>query len=426
MPRQRFKMRLDLTAQPVVQCDDCRAVSAAGDLLAVSQLMLDAYRGTIDDDGETLEDAMSEVQKTFASEYGTFWEDCSFLIERDGQALSAILVTLWREAPIISFVMTHPSAKNQGLAALLIKQSINALLARGYTELYLFVTKGNLAAQHLYEKLGFRVVSTGFVAEVNGAQLGYEMAGAGQPLVLLHSGLADSRMWDSQFEAFARQYRVIRYDLRGYGRSTLPPEPFSHRADLAALLGFLEVERAILVGSSLGGQVAIDFTLDHPELVAALVTVGAGISGSEPSDWLRRLWEEIDALAEQGDTAGAVELELRLWVDGPARTPEQVDSGVRELIRQTNSANMAREAEQALAPSQPLDPPALNRLGEIRAPTLVVVGALDIADKLAQADQLAAGIAGAHKVVMPGTAHLPSLEQPERFNRILLAFLNDL
>ncbi len=157
MARTRFKMHLDLTSQPVEQRGDCRAVST-GDLIALSQLMLDAYRGTIDDEGETLEDAISEVQRTFASEYGTFLEDCSFLIERDGQALSATLVTLWHEAPLVAFVMTHPSAKNNGLGAFLLKKSINALLARGYRELYLGVTKGNLPAQHLYEKLSFRIV----------------------------------------------------------------------------------------------------------------------------------------------------------------------------------------------------------------------------------------------------------------------------
>ena len=150
-------MKLVLPQQRVEQHKDCRAVST-GDLIALSQLMLEAYQGTIDDEGETLADAISEVQKTFAREYGTFLEDCSFLIERDGQALACALVTLWHGAPLLAFVMTHPSAKNQGLGAFLISRSVAALRARGYNELYLFVAQGNLPAQHLYEKLGFQVM----------------------------------------------------------------------------------------------------------------------------------------------------------------------------------------------------------------------------------------------------------------------------
>jgi ribosomal protein S18 acetylase RimI-like enzyme len=150
-------MKLVLPRQRVEQRKDCRAVSTC-DLIAISTLMQEAYRGTIDDEGESLEDAITEVQTTFAGEYGTFLEDCSFLIERDGQALACTLVTLWHDAPLLAFVMTHPAAKNQGLGAFLIEKSCAALRSHGYSDLTLFVTKGNLPARHLYEKLGFQVV----------------------------------------------------------------------------------------------------------------------------------------------------------------------------------------------------------------------------------------------------------------------------
>lgn len=150
-------MKLALSRQPVEQREDCRVVST-GDLIAVSQLMVDAYRGTIDDNGETLEEAIKMTQDTFAGGIGPFLKGCSWLIERDGTVLACTLVTMWHGAPLLAEVLTHPSAQNQGLGAFLIKKSCAALHAHGYSDLTLFVTKGNLPAQHLYEKLGFQVV----------------------------------------------------------------------------------------------------------------------------------------------------------------------------------------------------------------------------------------------------------------------------
>lgn len=264
---------------------------------------------------------------------------------------------------------------------------------------------------------------TGF-AEVNGARLSYEVSGEGRPLVLIHAGIADSRMWDAQFTTFAQQYRVIRYDMRGFGRSAMPPGPFAHHEDLHGLLSFLGIESAYLVGVSLGGRVAIDLALTHPELVAALIPAASALDGHRWSDEARRRWAEIGAAVEGGDVARAVELELRMWVNGPTRTPEQVDAAVRERVRTMNAAIFARAADDS--GEQGLEPPAIDRLGEIRAPTLAIAGDRDMPDILAIADRLAAGIAGARKVVMPGVAHLLTMEQPVAFNRIVLDFLRDL
>src|SRR5579859_6499927 len=121
--------------------------------------------------------------------------------------------------------------------------------------------------------------STSGFAQVNGTRLYYEMAGEGYPLVLMHGGIMDNTMWDDQFEAFAQRYRVIRYDLRGFGQSDLPdgPEPFSMSKDLRALLAFLSIDRANLLALSMAGSIAIDFTLDFPALVNALVLVAPGV-----------------------------------------------------------------------------------------------------------------------------------------------------
>jgi 3-oxoadipate enol-lactonase len=496
MAVERLHMKLLLAEQRPEGPWNCRPVTK-DDIPALARLVLDAYRDTIDDEGETLDDALQAMQDVFAGTWrtGRLLESCSFVIEEWGEPLACTLVTWWHEQPLLAYVMTHPTARNRGMARFLIQKSINALLAQGHQELSLFVTKGNLPAQHLYERLGFQATSMVGSADVNGTKLYYEMigagargaaesagtrgspratngsehagtrlpaqagarerpagargaapgavqrsrpqaaprsgpqapaaAGAGHPLVLLHSGLTNCQMWDAQWETFAQHYRVIRCDLRGFGWSGAASGSFSYREDLYQLLRLLGVERTYLVGSSMGGSLAIDFALEHPEMVAALVPVGAGVSGEQPSAFLLERWQEIDAAAEGGDLAWAVELELRLWVDGPGRSPEQVNPVIREQVRQMNTHNFER-SEQEQGQPQPLEPPAITRLGEIHAPTLALVGEYDVPDKLASADRLARSIPGARKVVMPGAAHLPSMEQPEQFNRLVLEFLESL
>lgn len=267
---------------------------------------------------------------------------------------------------------------------------------------------------------------TGF-AEVNGARLYYEVAGTGHPLTLIHAGIADHRMWDDQFAAFATRYRVIRYDLRGFGESSLPPGPFSMVDDLRGLLAALDVERTYLLGCSMGGGIAIDFTLTHPDQVDALIPVGPGLSGFEQAPALSEAWDkvgaEIDATLERDGLDAANELEVRAWVDGPLRTPEQVDSAVRERVRVMNGLALARGPEFDSAQWETLTPPAAGRLGEIAAPTLVIVGGGDQPTVLAAAHAIAAGVAGARLAVMPGLGHVPNMEQPAEFNRLVFDFL---
>lgn len=149
-------MNLVLEEQEVPQ-KDARNISN-NDTHLLGSLMLNAYLDTIDYNGESLEDAVSEIQATINGKYGPFMDKCSFLIERDGKAISASIITWFDEEkkPLLAFSMTHPDFKNQGLGTYLLKKSINALLEEGYRELYLVVTDGNKPALHLYEKLGFK------------------------------------------------------------------------------------------------------------------------------------------------------------------------------------------------------------------------------------------------------------------------------
>ncbi len=257
------------------------------------------------------------------------------------------------------------------------------------------------------------------IAEVNGARLFYEVAGEGPAVVLIHAGIADSRMWDGQFEAFAREFRVIRYDARGYGRSDMPAGPFAHRDDLHGLLRLLGVERAALVGLSMGGSTAIDFTLEHAKMVSSLVPVAAGLGGFQYSESMARADAEEEAAFERGDMEAVYEINLRTWVDGPGRPPDAVDSTIRETVRQ-----MQRDASTSTE-GQPrrLDPPAIGRLAEIAAPTLVIAGDADMPDMLVIADLLASSIGGAQKAIVPGIAHMVNMERSTEFNRLVLEFL---
>ncbi len=258
-------------------------------------------------------------------------------------------------------------------------------------------------------------------APVEGGQLYYEVAGQGDALVLIHAGIADSAMWDAHLAALARSRQVIRFDLRGFGQSPACAGPYSPRADLRALLDHLGVRRATLVGVSLGGALALDFALEYPALVDRLVLVGARPSGAAPSPELLRRWDEINDAEEAGDIARAVELELRLWVDGPRRSPQAVDPEVRERVRVMNTRNFALAVPDA-AP-QPLQPPALGRLSQVDAPTLIVAGAEDVADVVAAADLLEQGIPGSRKVILLNAAHMLPMEHPALFNTVLLDFL---
>jgi pimeloyl-ACP methyl ester carboxylesterase len=270
------------------------------------------------------------------------------------------------------------------------------------------------------------------VAHVNDTELYYDVAGAGHSLTLAHGLLLDRTSWNDQFGAFARQYHVVRYDLRGWGDSAQEQaEPlFSPRQDLLSLLDYLNIHKIYLLGLSGGGTVALDFTLEHPDAVDGLILVASGLSG-----YPLRMTESIQAFIGQyygalqrKDIASAVEATVRFWTDGPRRRPEQVNAQARARITDIATRHIQQHGD-LLAHQRhmlPLEPPAIHRLAEVKAPTLIVVGDLDTPETLEIADMLERGIAGAKKSVIPGTAHHPHMEKPEEFNRIVMNFLYEL
>jgi pimeloyl-ACP methyl ester carboxylesterase len=270
-------------------------------------------------------------------------------------------------------------------------------------------------------------VETGF-ATVNGAKLYYEIAGAGRPLVLLHAGLADSRMWDDQFSAFAEHCRVIRYDLRGFGKSDQPAEPYSHSADLYGLLQALGIRQAALMGVSLGGSTIIDFALQHPEMVEALIPVASGLSGyngaEDPSNTeIEATYAEAENALKAGDIATAAEDITRIWTDGPRRAPDQVNARVRERVKALTTEWLSRPKPHPEPKEVELQHPAISRLKEIQAPMLIIVGDQDVLDILVIADILQKHLARAETLLIPGAAHMVTMEQPEQVNQAVLRLL---
>lgn len=258
------------------------------------------------------------------------------------------------------------------------------------------------------------------------ARLHHEVAGAGPPVVLLHEGICDSRMWDPQWEAFQRSHRVVRVDLRGFGRSPYVAGTYSHPADLIALLEELELGPAALVGVSMGGGVALQVAVARPDLVSALVLVGSGIRGHDWSPEITRAWDEEEAAFERGDLDAAVEVNLRTWVDGPHRSPDQVDPSIRQKVgeMQRRAFELYRDGGDA-AEEEALVPDVGDRLAEISAPTLVLVGELDVPDIQAIAARLQREIPDARGATIPGAAHAPTMERPDEFSDLVLHFLDE-
>lgn len=265
---------------------------------------------------------------------------------------------------------------------------------------------------------------------VEQGQLYYETAGdpAHPALVMIHAGVANLRMWDDQVAQFADRYYCVRYDTRGYGRSQSENTQFSNRTDLLTLLDHLKIDRAILMGCSRGGQIAIDFTLEQPSRVRALILSGAGLGGwadgqNTPEE--DALFGQMEEAYKIGDLDKVDALDLRVWYDGYKRPIEQVDP----VYRAKGAAMIAENRPHTLKHGPdglqaiPLNPPAAYRIDELHVPMLVIVGDLDESYTQQMAAYMAKTIKGATGVVIPGTAHLPNLEFPAIFNRHVEDFL---
>jgi len=259
------------------------------------------------------------------------------------------------------------------------------------------------------------------------AGIAFDDQGAGPPVVLVHAGVADRRMWSDLAAVLAAEHRVIRHDVRGAGETLPPGGPWSHHTDLLALLDELLITRAHMVGASMGAGIAVEAALARPGVVASLVLVapGGALFDGTPASF-RPIWKaEIEAL-DRGDVEGAVEVNLRAWVDGPRRTPDSVDPELRAFVgRMQREAFELPEWDPEVAPEHELSPPAAVRLRELRCPILVVVGDADDPAILEVAERIVAEAPRARLVVLPDAGHMLTLEHPATFQDLLTDFLDE-
>ena len=270
---------------------------------------------------------------------------------------------------------------------------------------------------------------TGEILQVKGGSIHYTKVGDGLPIVLIHAGYLDSRMWDNQVEHFSGEYTVITYDVRGYGQSSVVSSRYSDAEDLELLLDHLKVEKAVLIGVSNGGRISFDFAVEHPDRVTAMVLVDPSIkgyrsSGPEEDD----LWsdfnlksEKQNALIGEGKFREAAAMDVDIWM--PVLTGK-----MREKIR-----DIAMENARIYSPdSDPFElqispePPAFTRLNVLKMPILMVVGDHDLPGMIALARRVHEMIPHSRMITIKGADHVPSLSKPDEFTRIVQDFLKNI
>jgi pimeloyl-ACP methyl ester carboxylesterase len=268
--------------------------------------------------------------------------------------------------------------------------------------------------------------TSGFV-NIDQAKIYYEMAGKGMPLLMIHAGVADSRQWNNEFAEFSQNYHVIRYDMRGYGKSEPVDGEFSHLSDLVSLLNALEIhEPLVVMGCSMGGGLAMDFALMHPPRVKALIMVDAGPGGLELDVAAPSKFADAEKAFEAGDLDRVAEIEAQIWFDGMGRRPEQVNQAMRKLLYEMDRLALSHEVKLLGKRLSNMDAPAVDRLKDLDIPVLIIVGSHDTAYMVAAAQYMEEKIKFARKVVIEDAAHLPNMDQPQQFQGIVKDFLMSL
>ncbi|QOR68313.1 alpha/beta hydrolase [Cytobacillus suaedae] len=268
------------------------------------------------------------------------------------------------------------------------------------------------------------VIESG-VANINEASIYYEIVGNGKPLLLIHGLPIDSRMWDGQFEELSKQYKVIRFDLPGYGKSGAHDNDFSFVEDLKGLLDYLHIETVSIIGLSIGGQIGIDFSLDYPEKVESIVLVSNGIIGwTDFSTERKQFNEKINLSYQEGNLEKTIELMCNGWVMGPNRNQDMVSKDVVNLFSEMVKETYAKEAKgkgRMLFPEKK----AIERVEEIKIPTLLVTSEYDFPEFRKIAIFLHEKIEDSKITMIPGTAHMLNMEKPKEFNETVLDFLSE-
>lgn len=270
-----------------------------------------------------------------------------------------------------------------------------------------------------FDQIGTPPPRSGF-AEVDNGRLYYEIAGSGPPVVLLHAFALDTRMWDDQYALLAREYRVVRYDARGFGRSSVPAPgtQYSHVDDFLALTRHLEVHRPHVVGVSMGARFALDIVVSQPDAVRSLVFIDGVIGGWDWSKAWLESYAPIVQAGRRGDIAAAKAAFLAHPIFAPAREKPEVAARLRQMVHDYSGWHFTH-----VDPERRLDPPALARLGRVRSSTLAIVGDRDLPDFQRMAAEIERQVANARRLGVAGAGHLSNMEAPEVVNTALRSFL---
>ncbi len=263
-------------------------------------------------------------------------------------------------------------------------------------------------------------------AQINGTKIHYELRGEGTAVTFIHAGINNLHMWDDQMEAFTAVHQTLRYDFRGWGATPSPVGQFQDHDDLYHLLRHLGIKRTIIVGCSDGGKIGINFTLAHPEMVIALVLVGPGLDGyTWTAEGFAEKEELMSVAYKAEDMDKAAEMQTQIWVDGLDRPSEQVNGDVRQRAYEMilHTLKLGDGAGERLE----MEPPAIERLAEIQVPVRILVGEYDMPDIHAICELLEEKLPHTkERTIIRNSAHLPNMERPSIFNKIILGFLEKL
>lgn len=254
-------------------------------------------------------------------------------------------------------------------------------------------------------------------------EIHFEQHGSGRDVVLLHAGVADHKMWVPQMDLLTRNWRVTNYDMRGYGRTSLPAGSYAHHRDLVELMDHLDLPSAILIGASMGGEAAINLALEYPDRVVGLILVGPALEGYEFVDGeTLAIWEKFEQAQGVGDTESAIDLQMQLWLAGLNRRLDDIEPAIIDRVRQWTRPTLDINCGEEI----PIDPPAIDRLDSITVPTRIIIGEHDVPDMHAIAKLLCERINDCTMKVISNAGHLPSVEKPNEFNLALAMYLDEM
>lgn len=268
-------------------------------------------------------------------------------------------------------------------------------------------------------------VISGYV-DINQTRLYYETAGSGIPLLLVHAGVADCEQWENEFLAFSKNFQVTRYDMRGYGQSDPVTGPFSHLGDLERIIEYLNIAPPlILMGCSLGGVLSLDYALENPDLIRALIMIGPGSCGFELDNCTQELFSEAKQAFEEGDLSRLAEIETQMWFDCLHAEPDQVDESMRSFLYEMSRSVLALDTHRADRIPDQTEKATLKKMQQINFPVLIIVGSKDLPYMHAAADYLTESIPSAQKEIIDDAAHMPNLDQPHLFKEVVGDFLDE-